>query len=629
MATSNADFYRAQFANMNNQDRQRKNALQDDFAKSQYDVLGNQITAVQNDPSLADNPTEKANRINTIRQQQLKIMTPGMGKSKLAQMMQRYGISDTSGPQSVPAEAPLQLPQAGPQQLQVPFSQDEIAQGGGAVSAPSPDAMKVQPEAPAPTPFPDMDVSLPGKQAQHMQQPASAINQTLAGTATPNPYSMKHSQLMGAGFSKEDADKAIRVMTGLEAAAKTFAPHSGQWETVYGTKDGEPFRYFHSKATNQIVSADGTPLDEGDLDGFVPAQKSGALKETIVPDPESPTGYSKIAYDPSSGLEKSRQKNVVPPRGFVPTQSVTVDNFGNKMVTTRTPQLPGAGGVPPQASSQAPPQAQQGTPAAPQQPPVTPTPKTRPVAPKSVAPPAQAPQQPQGPTLDPQGHIPVNSGHNPQVVEAANRLFDGAKVEDLPLRVRIPASMLAREYGWGGQGMFLPKDKLMIRESQGILKQFASSPALRVLDDATSRQKIAQVLHDPEKRGVIGGIVQNLTASSLTEPERQFVTLYNQAIGRISGLAQLVRSGRMTEATINRLKSELPNPLTTSSSQHAIEKFQQIQNEIDIAMQSGQFSDSPPNGGGQTGHKEGDSVKLKNGQTVTIKKIYPDGHFDY
>jgi hypothetical protein len=59
MATSNADFYRAQFANMNNEDRQRKNALQDDFTKSQYDNLNASLANIQNNPSLS--PEDKAN----------------------------------------------------------------------------------------------------------------------------------------------------------------------------------------------------------------------------------------------------------------------------------------------------------------------------------------------------------------------------------------------------------------------------------------------------------------------------------------------------------------------------------------------------------------------------------------
>jgi hypothetical protein len=243
-----------------------------------------------------------------------------------------------------------------------PVSQEDIQQSGGAVSAPSPDAIKVQPEAMSGveslTPAP---VTLPGRQAQHVAQAPTAVNAALAGTAAQNPYAVYHQQLIAAGLSPQDADKAVRVKAGLEAPQKMFAPHSGQWETVYGTKNGEPYAYRFSKALGQAVDLDGQPIDGGDLEGFVPAPKTQALKEAVVPDKESGTGYSKIAYDLASGTVKSKQMNIVPPRGLIDTLTISKDQFGNETVTTRSPQLPGHGNVPPLASSMPPaqPTAQQ------------------------------------------------------------------------------------------------------------------------------------------------------------------------------------------------------------------------------------------------------------------------------
>jgi hypothetical protein len=279
MATSNADFYRAQFANMNNEDRQRKNALQDDFTKSQYDNLNASLANIQNNPSLS--PEDKANQINTIRQQQLKIMTPGMAKGHLAKMMAQFGITDTSGPQSVPAEQPLTLSaQPAPQQQQVPFTPEEIAQGGGAVGAPSPDAMKVQPEAMsgveslAPAP-----VSLPGKQAQRIAQTPTPVNAALAGTAPQNPYAVERQQLINAGFSPEVADKALQIKLGIQPKAVQLRPYKqsdyGQFLGSYADsigkditeltpEDHEAARQKWSTASRHVL-----PTKVGSLEDFV------------------------------------------------------------------------------------------------------------------------------------------------------------------------------------------------------------------------------------------------------------------------------------------------------------------------------------------------------------------------
>jgi hypothetical protein len=365
------------------------------------------------------------------------------------------------------------------------------------------------------------------------------------GITPPNPIIQKRQQMQEAGFTPEQIKKVEAIDAGLEPKATAARP-----KTV----------------------------------------------TSIEPDPESPTGYSKVTSDASG--EISRQTNVLPPRGFIGSESTTTDPFGVTSTTTRKPAVPGM----------------QGSAKGPVAPSTAKTPKEardrlRPVAP---------------PQLDAQGHIPTSGHVNPQLREAANNLIDGMDVDKLPIpqRDRAAAEQLAKQYGWSGQGLFAPKDKLLIRESTGILKQLSSSPALSALDDTGSRLKIQQVLENPEKRGMIGQAVQGLTAQNLTEAEQQFVTLYNQAVGRISGLSQLVRSGRATEAQIDRLKSELPNPATTSGSAHAKQKLAQIQNEIDIALQKGQFVDSPS---GTTAFKVGSDIYDIPADTVdAFKKKHPE-----
>ena len=73
--------------------------------------------------------------------------------------------------------------------------------------------------------------------------------------------------------------------------------------------------------------------------------------------------------------------------------------------------------------------------------------------------------------------------------------------------------------------------------------------------------------------------------------------MYNQLAGTISGLGQLTRGGRVTEATINRLVNELPNPMQSQSSADAKQRFRRLLSEISIAQQSGQF----PSQGGPAG----------------------------
>jgi hypothetical protein len=368
------------------------------------------------------------------------------------------------------------------------------------------------------------------------------------GKTEPNPILQKRQQMTEAGFTPEQIKKVEAIDAGLEAK---------------------------------------------------PAAQREKTVTSIEPDPESPTGYSKVTSDASG--EISRQTNVLPPRGFIGSESETTDPFGVTSKTTRKPVIPGQG---------------KPTPASAPSPAKTPAEAKQKAA--AVAPPGSQ-------KLDEQGHIPATAKVNPQLREAANNLIDGMDVDKLPIpqRDRAAAEELAKRYGWSGQGLFSPKDKLLIRESTGILKQLASSDALSVLDDTSSRLKIQQVLQNPDKRGMIGQTVQGLVAGNLNDKEQQFVTLYNQAVGRISGLSQLVRSGRATEAQIERLKQELPNPATTSSSAHARQKLAQIQNEIDIALQKGQFVEGK--GGGAKAFKIGNDIyDIPADKVDAFKKKHPD-----
>ena|SRR3984957_2293741 len=210
-------------------------------------------------------------------------------------------------------------------------------------------------------------------------------------------------------------------------------------------------------------------------------------------------------------------------------------------------------------------------------------------APASTHKPAAQPPSPAGlPKLDADGHIPA--GHaNPNITEAANQLLDGTDKDKLPMKAREPAAALARKYGWE-QGKFTPKEQVMLNESSTFLKSAMTDPSLAALDAPfTDRLQLAQALKAPDKEGLTGSVLTLASAQNLDPQQVAFVQMYNQLVGTVSGMSQLVRSGRATEATIERLKAELPNPLTTKDSADAKKRIQRLMKEIDVAKQKGTF----------------------------------------
>jgi hypothetical protein len=191
-------------------------------------------------------------------------------------------------------------------------------------------------------------------------------------------------------------------------------------------------------------------------------------------------------------------------------------------------------------------------------------------------------------TLDEQGHIAPSVVAPPQVVEGANQLLDGTDKDKLPAKTRELSAALARKAGWE-QGKFTPKEQVLLKESTTFLKQALDDPSLKVLDDTMSSLKLEQVLAGADKQGFIGSVGSTLAAKNMTNDEAAFVRMYNQLVGTISGLGQLVRTGRITEASINRLKAELPNPKTTQGSADAKRRIKRLLKEVDVAMEKGTF----------------------------------------
>jgi hypothetical protein len=190
------------------------------------------------------------------------------------------------------------------------------------------------------------------------------------------------------------------------------------------------------------------------------------------------------------------------------------------------------------------------------------------------------------------------------VTEGARQLMAGQDVNKLPVNIRERSAALARQYGWD-QGKFTPKELLLVNESATFLQDGLRSKALSALDaNFLQRYKLQQAMQNPDKEGYVGRGLTLEAARNLDPAQREFMRLYNQLVGTISGLGQLVRSGRITERTIERLKAELPNPYNTASSADARARIRRLLKEIAVAKQRGTFDivlQTPGGAGGAPG----------------------------
>lgn len=353
---------------------------------------------------------------------------------------------------------------------------------------------------------------------------------------------------------------------------------------------------------------------EDALHAYSGSKRAEKLKTGVVEDPDSETHFSAVTWDLSTGKLVSKFPGVLPPRGMIPTERVTssTDQFGNhtESVSQMTPQIPGTPSVgrqplPTHGEAPKPEAAKKSTPASVMG---TSAPKKAASAPKKSTPAAAMSGARQ---LDPNGHIPEGVGIS-QVREYANELLDGKDEKDIPAKAKGPAAQLAREYGWS-QGTFTPKEQVLLKESSTFLNEAANNPVLSVLDSPVSRIKLQQLIGDPSKKGLMGHIGTNLAAGSESPEEAEFVRMYNQLVGTISGLGQLTRSGRTTEATINRLINELPSPYTTTSAEDAKARLSRLQQELSVATQKGNFD-----GGGGASPKKSVLPKTGDSQVIVV-----------
>ena len=376
---------------------------------------------------------------------------------------------------------------------------------------------------------------------------------------------------------QQRAQLALQQLKGQQATQKT-----SQSRPVPGYSEAQHLETAKAAAEGGAVylGADGKPIDVNSIppgNVLVPIfQGGGQSYWTVATDKgRYETAGNQRLYEPAVGAPNQNAPSIGPVRVPTTRSSTATDSLGvtTNTSSTTTPQgqpaprvgaSPGAG-VSPSAQRTSPglaprkPAASHGT--------------------------ASSPKVDPHRQLDASGHIPPSAG-NPGLVQAANSIIDGMDVDKLPIpqKDRGAAMALAAEYGYQGQGTFTPQQKIMINEAGAKLDQLANTPYLSVLDNGTSRAKIAAVLSasDP-KSGTVHNVIASQIARSLTPAEAGFIRDYNAAVGVISGLGPVTRGNRTTEASVQRLMTELPSVFQAANSKDAKARIKQLTQEIDLA----------------------------------------------
>lgn len=346
-----------------------------------------------------------------------------------------------------------------------------------------------------------------------------------------------------------------------------------------------------------------------------PKASSGSayIKGTMVKSKQSPTGFAQLYLDKTDPNKIAGWQPVTASRYYQGSTSsdVSTDSFGATTTSRRQTQpmnqqdvdLTKIMQVPESPEeSQAPEGAVKSSSSAPSSQPAQQNPSPQ-KAPKSapVDPSAQAaPEAPNvgklipnpagGLPLDENMHIPEWTKDNPNVREKANELLDGVAMKDLGLAGKDAALVeaLARKYGWG-QGAYLPRELKQIQNADQFLDSVLESKAfMKALDSGFFQKwKMAEAETDPKKEGFMGRGAHQLAVQNLSPEQQEYVRLRQVMLGTISGLSSVVRTGRPTEATINRLAQEIPDIMSSASSKDAIERIKNIKREIAVALKQG------------------------------------------
>lgn len=319
----------------------------------------------------------------------------------------------------------------------------------------------------------------------------------------------------------------------------------------------------------------------------------GSEKREVMPDQESPTGYSAIYYD-TDGNEVWRAATA-PPRYLTPTETngSSTDPFGNVTVhkTIRRPLLPsGAPGGP-----VTPPGGQ--TPAGG----ATTLPRGPASAPSTASPAASG--LPAGPLsvgtykgLDSTGKIPMRPGLNPNVVQLANDILSGQDVTKILGRGRAPAEALARAYGWKGQGSLTPAQQMQVEQVDRSLAALSEPRMLKLFDSTAGRLFMSTIPLDPTGEGGVGGFSAAVKRGIMSQDQANYMNALTRLRGVIGGIRGFTGANN-SNATAERLLAELPNFTNTKNSADAKNKIERLRQEVSIIKRLGYFLPGEPAGG--------------------------------
>ena len=341
---------------------------------------------------------------------------------------------------------------------------------------------------------------------------------------------------------------------------------------------------------------------------------------------QSPTGWVRLLYDPTDPTNR-KYVPATPSRLYMGTESsdVTKDPFGVTSTSTRTTtpmnqSVVDLTGIPMASPGEYEPTGEEVPTSAPSTPqpsanpsPLIPqnpkkgetTPTNHPAAsPKSSAVklPTQTPNATGGeqtkpnpygsqyPPLNADYHIPDTAKVNPQLREAANQLLDGVDIKEIqvPARDKMAVDAIARQYGWG-RGPYTPRElKQMQNANQFLDAVLKSKSFMKALDEGVyQRSKMAEAEKDASKDSLFGTIFHQMAVSNLKPEQQEYLRLRAAMLGTVSGLSSVVRSGRPTEATINRLANEIPTVLSSANSKDARKRIANIKRELKLALEQG------------------------------------------
>lgn len=512
------------------------------------------------------------------------------------------GAADTNGPQAPAGAAPAPPTDA----LGIPISDPDVA------------AAHALPMHPMATAHPILDRFKEGLNAlgQHLNAAAHPVappvdNSALLASAYTSPETIKREDVQTAAQNAQNL-WGERGANALQVARLRLQGLRGQAQAPISIQSAIAMRDQGVLDPSTFINND--TGQQYDLDAIARANPNAQMVEyrqgripmgfALSDQHGSPITVGNETYL-RGGLASAGGPNLTAVgEKAAPTDSRSVDQYGNVTTSHRATETPGASVSTAPVSRNAP----QPIGATGSTPPVSGTPplaavnagiaasnatssklnKGKPSAPISRNAPQTAPNSPL--TLDDSGHIPETANVNPQVREFANQLIDDRDVDKIPAKAKADAAALARQYGWE-QGKFTPREQMQMRTATSFLNQLQSSPALSVLDSFVSREKIASAMNPH------GGMISNIAAMNLTAPEAQFVREYNAAMGTVQGLSSITRAGRPTEAAVQRLKAELPNVLQSANSTDAKARIDQLLKEVNISNQTTMGSKGPVKAG--------------------------------